>query len=655
MSRSKSKMRPLSAILIVDSTTQEKTSAALPNEWSKQADKTRGLDIINEAQNYWYRMTSFRRKRQRCKNYTYGKQWGDVVCINGEMMTEEEYITRQGRTPLTNNLIRRLITQVIGVYRNQAKEPICTARDREEQRLGETMTVLLQYNMQVNSMTELLARSLEEFLISGLIVHSKRFRVRDGKADCWTEYVNPNNIIIDTNMKDFRAWDLSFIGEIHDLSRDELVAQFARTPEDLDTLTNIYALQNDQRQFSAWLADEFGERAKIDPSFFAPLVSGVYRVFEIWRKESKPRYRVFDPLKGEVYKIEEADYAIMVEAENLRRIEEASLMGYELSDTPLLRSEWFIDTVWWYYYITPFGDILREGESPYEHKSYPYVIKPYPFIDGEIHSLTANILDQQRYINRLIILYDWVISSSAKGVLMFPEEALPSGMSLEDIADEWSRFNGVITIKAKPGVPLPQQISNNSTNIGINELLGMQMRLFDDISGVHGALQGKPGNSGMSAALYAQQVQQSSTNLIDVLDSFSAFIVEGAKKDVKNIQQYYSTDRIRYIAGRKAKLVNSHPEEVKDIDFDLSISEGTNTPVFRQLANDFLMQIWGAGQITLEQLLEHGDFPFADDLLQSVRTQKEEQKEQQNQALLMQAMGQGQEPTAEEGGQNAQT
>ena len=646
-------MRPLSAILIEDTTIKEKTSAALLNARSKQADKTRGLDIINEAQNYWYRMTSFRRRRQRCKDYAYGRQWGDVVCIDGEMMTEEEYITRQGRTPLKNNLIRRLITQIIGVYRNQAKEPICTARDREEQRLGETMTVLLQYNMQVNNMTELLARSLEEFLISGLIVHSKRFKVRDGKADCWTEYVNPNNIIIDTNMKDFRAWDLSFIGEIHDLSRDELIAQFAHTPEDLDTLTNIYALQNDQRQFSAWLADEFGERAKIDPSFFAPLVSGVYRVFEIWRKESKPRYRVFDPQKGEVYKIEEADYAIMVEAENLRRIEEASLMGYELSDTPLLRSEWFIDTVWWYYYITPFGDILREGESPYEHKSYPYVIKPYPFIDGEIHSLTANIVDQQRYINRLIILYDWILSSSAKGVLMFPEEALPSGMSLEDIANEWSRFNGVITIKAKAGAPLPQQISNNSTNIGINELLGMQMRLFDDISGVHGALQGKPGNSGISAALYAQQVQQSSTNLIDVLDSFSSFIVEGAKKDVKNIQQYYNADRIRYIAGRKAKLINSHPEEVKDIDFDLSISEGTNTPVFRQLANDFLMQIWGAGQITLEQLLEHGDFPFADDLLQSVRAQKEEQKEQQNQALLMQAMGQGQEPTAEEGGQNA--
>jgi uncharacterized iron-regulated protein len=36
------------------------------------------------------------------------------------------------------------------------------------------------------------------------------------------------------------------------------------------------------------------------------------------------------------------------------------------------------------------------------------------------------------------------------------------------------------------------------------------------------------------------------------------------------------------------------------------------------------MQIWAAGQISLEQLLEHGDFPFADDLLQSLRSQKEQ-------------------------------
>lgn len=46
--------------------------------------------------------------------------------------------------------------------------------------------------------------------------------------------------------------------------------------------------------------------------------------------------------------------------------------------------------------------------------------------------------------------------------------------------------------------------------------------------------------------------------------------------------------------------------------------------VYRQLANDFLMEIWRSGQISLEQLLENGNFPFADSLLQSIKSQQEQ-------------------------------
>ena len=59
-------------------------------------------------------------------------------------MSEEDYIRMQGNIPLKNNLIRRLVKTVTGVYRNQNKTYVCTARDREEQRLGETMTTLLE-------------------------------------------------------------------------------------------------------------------------------------------------------------------------------------------------------------------------------------------------------------------------------------------------------------------------------------------------------------------------------------------------------------------------------------------------------------------------------------------------------------------------------
>ena len=103
-------------------------------------------------------------------------------------MTEEEYIKSQGNVPLKNNLIRRLVRSVLGVYRSQSKEPTCTARDRDEQKLGETMSTILQCNMQLNRMPDVYARSMEEFLISGFIVHRKSYGWRNGKEDCWIMY-----------------------------------------------------------------------------------------------------------------------------------------------------------------------------------------------------------------------------------------------------------------------------------------------------------------------------------------------------------------------------------------------------------------------------------------------------------------------------------
>lgn len=216
--------------------------------------------------------------------------------------------------------------------------------------------------------------------------------------------------------------------------------------------------------------------------------------------------------------------------------------------------------------------------------------------------------------------------ASAKGVLIFPEECMPDDWSIEDVAEEWHRFNGVIVVKTKnnPSGTLPKQVAANSTNIGISELPNLQLKFFEDISGVNGALQGKPGYSGISASLYAQQTQNSTTSLLDLLERFSAFVIDAAYKDVKNIQQFYDSKRYVNIAGKSGAEVVYDPDKFNDVEFDLSVMESTTSPVYRQLANDFLMEIWKSGQISLEQLLEHGDFQFADNLLQDINVQKEE-------------------------------
>lgn len=590
---------------------------------SKTLGNRRAFDVLAEAQMYWNNMYRFREDRERNKRYNYGDQWKDNIKVDGKTMSEEEYIKSQGNVPLKNNLIRRLVNTVLGVYRQQAKEPICTARDRDEQKLGETMSTILQCNMQLNRMQDVYARTMEEFLISGLIVHRKWFGWRNDKLDCWTDYVQPNNFFIDSNMRDFRGWDCSFIGEVHDISFETLCQKYAEGPEDCQRFREIYSWSHDKRSYNTYM-QQFGHSLNKNLDFFVCSDASRCRVIEVWRKESKPRYRCHDYNNGDVYKIDVEDYKAMVEDVNADRIRRGTAMGMSMEEIPLIKAKWFMDDYWYYYFLTPFGDILKEGETPYEHKSHPYVFKAYPFIDGEIHSFVNDVIDQQRYTNRLITLYDWIMRASAKGVLLFPEECLPKGMDINDIADEWSRFNGVIAIKTKNAAQLPQQIANNSTNIGITELLNLQLKFFEEISGVNGALQGKPGWSGMSASLYSQQTQNATTSLLDLLESFSQFVIDAAYKDVKNMQQYYDTKRVFNIAGKSGAQIEYDPKKIRDIEFDLSIIESTSTPAYRMMANDFLMEIWRSQQISLQQLLEHGDFPFADELLQSLKSQQEQ-------------------------------
>lgn len=588
-----------------------------------QLERTLALDILMQAQEHWVAMARFRRDRERNKRYTYGDQWQDTILVDGRVMREEDYIRSQGNVPLKNNMIRRLVRNVLGVYRSQAKEPTCTARDREEQAVGETMSTILQYNMQLNRMSEVYARTMEDFLIGGFIVHRKSWGWRMDKMDCWTDYVSPNNFFLSGTMRDFRGWDVECLGEIHDISWGQLCGEFASSPNERAALEEIYRTASRSESLGMRF-EEFGySRGALSESFFIPSDPTLCRVIEVWRKELKPRYRCHDYNSGEIYKIDATDYKTLVEAVNRSRIDQGTSLGMAAEDIPLIEVQWFMDTAWCYYYLSPGGDVLRSGETPYAHKSHPYVFKAYPFVDGEIHSFVSDVIDQQRYTNRLITMYDWIMRSSSKGVLLVPEESISDEMSIEEIADEWSKFNGVIAFKAKAGVPLPQQIATNATNIGISELLSIQLKFFEDISGVHGALQGKSGYSGMSGSLYAQQAQNATTSLLDLLDSFSQFVVDAAYKDVKNIQQCYDRRRVINIAG-KGKSIVYDPEKIGDVEFDLSIVESTSTPAYRQLSNEMLMEIWRSGQLPLELLLQHGDFPFADELLQSLKSQSEQ-------------------------------
>lgn len=597
-------------------------------ERSKLKGNRRGLAILYQVQDYWNNMETFRKERERTRRYVYGDQLGDYIQVQGRLgcttkMRESDYIRSQGSEPLQNNHMWSVMRSMLGVFRSQNKEPFCSARDRDEQELSETMSTVLQCVMQKNRMNEVKPRSFEEFLISGFVVHRMSYEWRNENNDCWIDYVNPNYFFIDDGVRDFRGWDVNCIGEIHDITFEELCSQFAKSSDDARYLKEIYKSARTREQIS-YSMRQFGNFDLKRLDFLFAEDTNKCRVIEVWRKEQKPRFRCHDLNTGEYFKVDEADYQELVVSVNEQRIAQGTSAGMAEDDIPLIEAEAFLDSYWYYYFITPLGYILDEGETPYAHKSHPYVFKAYPFIDGVIKSFMGGFIDQQRYVNRLITLFDWLIRATAKGVLMIPTDCIPEGVSMKRFASEWRKFNGVVFYKPGKSGRIPQQVANNSTNIGINEILSLQLKFFENVSGVTGAIQGKQAQSGTSGTLYAQQTNNAAVSLSDVFESFNNFIIDGAYKTVKNIQQYYDSKLIINIAGRRGAQVEYDPEKMQDVEYDLSIEDSASSPVYRQLANDFLMEIWRSGQISLEQLLENGNFPFADSLLQSIKSQQEQ-------------------------------
>lgn len=597
-------------------------------------DTTENMHLLEECQQYWDSLRDFRMRRMRNRKYYRGDQWSDEIydAESRKYIKEEEYIKSQGKVPLKQNQIRQLMKNLIGQFESNPSQTIILSRSRE----NATQTEMLTNAMQVvhdNNLTESLdARLFEEFGLSGAIIQRLNYRYFKNRnlEDVYIENVNPTRVFFNTDVSDIRLDDLRLIGVIIDTNVDDLVSIFAKSQADEEKIRQIYASLTVNR----FLSGEGLTTSRIDNlDFYIPQDINKARLFEVWYLKGAWKTYAHDPMDGS-YSI--VHYSLQEIAEqNRERIKLGEANGIPQEEIPLIEAEPKYEQAWFVKFLTPTGHCLYERETPYKHEEHPFAITLYPLLDGEVWGFVEDIIDQQRYINRLIILMDFIISASAKGVLMVPEDTIPDGMTLDEIADEWTKFNGVILFKPKPHGLMPEQISSKSTNIGITEMLSLQMSLIQNISGVHGAIQGKEAVSGKPSSLYAQEAQNAMLNTLDYMHTFENFQQKRDFKILKLITQYYQDKRYLAINGRfmneEAKLYD--PDLVKNLDFTTKVTKGQDTPVYRQLMDDTLMNLLDKQFIDIEMFLEHTSLPYADKLLASIRQQKEQIMQQGTAAL----------------------
>ncbi len=77
-------------------------------------------------------------------------------------------------------------------------------------------------------------------------------------------------------------------------------------------------------------------------------------------------------------------------------MEEALANGMDPEDVLLVEYTYSIEQYWYYRYMTPFGDVLQEGRSPYWHKEHNYILNIYPFVNGKVFNFVDDFIDQQK-------------------------------------------------------------------------------------------------------------------------------------------------------------------------------------------------------------------------------------------------------------------
>ncbi|MBQ0068901.1 MAG: hypothetical protein KBT09_04005, partial [Bacteroidales bacterium] len=126
-------------------------------------------------------------------------------------------------------------------------------------------------------------------------------------------------------------------------------------------------------------------------------------------------------------------------------------------------------------------------------------------------------------VNRMVTMLDQIMALCAKGVLLYPETALPDGFSWADVRKVWSSTGGILPYSPQLSDAKPEQISANATNLGGYEMVKLQMQLLEEVSGVSGAMQGKDVTSGNSAQLYQAQADNANLAMTDIYGTFTAF------------------------------------------------------------------------------------------------------------------------------------
>lgn len=606
-----------------------------------QFKKAKG--ILDSFKYMYDSLFMMRQTRSRCRKYNFGDQLSDLIYDpdGKKTISEREYMKKQGIPPLELNIIRKMTKALVGVYRQERLEPSAISRDREEQKLGEMMTIALQYAYQTCNAREKNARGFEELLMSSVCAFRTGFDVNHERenSDVYMDQCDINRMAWDRNTTGMYFENISTIGYMHDMQLGNVLSHWAHNAAEKEAINNIYKLckstySNASQQFRN------NDEQKVNINFYSPTDPNLCRVFEIWTKEAYDALYCHDMLNGNYYFVTLDEEKDIINENEARRqlIRENGGTDEDVAKAPIIQYEYKVTEKWVYRYMTPFGDVLEQGVSPYAHGSHPFAIGAYPLVDGEIHSFVEDTINIQRMVNRLIMRIEFTRMNAAKGFVAFRKKVVDqSNTTAEKLAEAWASPKGFAVLDFESGEEILKQYKDDTVNQGDVQMLQQYFKLLDEVTGVSGSLRGESAPSGTPSSLYMQMSQNSNNNIADLIDWYNGLIRVRDQKLMSVIQQFYQGRRFINIAGKsysdESRWYDS--DKIRNSQFDLSLVQSQSSGIPMAANENMLLELLKNNAIDIITYLESSNTPFAEKLLERIKAHQSEMQSQQEAAAQL--------------------
>ena len=557
----------------------------------------------------------------------------------------------EGRPPLQLNIILPKVNLVTGVERQGRSS--WKARPIESDDENEAMlTTALLYHLDRNrKLQSLFSRVFKDGVITGrgwIDVCVEPGKYYDGeltiKRESWA------NVHIDPECRTPDTKDWNYLARTKYLTLNQLRSMY---PDAVGDMENIESFLDVPYEAGEEIGSYYRNAEPINPAYHLDPVHRKVRVLEMWNREYEKEHFIINKATA---RISPTGFASKRSAEN--QIKELQEME-EAANMPMKTEFGVISRVVPKTYVTLSAGmrILQEKKNnPYMHNEFPLVPYFYHFEDMgdyiETFGIVENMKDPQREKDKRRSQMLDIINRSPRGGGVFAGNKVSQEEMNE--ASTTGRWIGIPGFKGRI-TDFMQQWSNSHLSI-VGSIAAMEQKAeFDakEISGATDPMMGIATSTKESGIAAQTRIRQGMMTLQEQMENLDMTKTTVLMQALKNMQQFYTPDKIKRIIGAETEKAQS-PEELEVInetinrfltnfekfEFDIVLDKGENSPTMKAAKAQQVGELVRNGFSSLFPLyVELSDMDAGREILEKF----EEERSAQMQAQQMQSMMTGED------------